>query len=226
MPGESPAPGGEAATLGIRLIVLVEGSSDVVFFLDVLRDLLESVLEERSVQADVVVETLNNGETSRGQWVIDRVRHHYPDAAVVAVHIDGSADPARELRKSYQPIENAWQLSGRNATRLVPLVPVREMEAWALADLDVVREVAGADWDVSSVTDGELLGRPERLPDPKRTLSDVMRQARRPRRGKRHVDTYLPLISERLELPALRRLPSFQRFERDLRAALAPLLEM
>lgn len=186
--------------------------------------LLDAVLDDGPVSSTVTVELLNNAETRRGDWVVDRIRHRYVDATVVVVHVDGSADTARELRKSFTPIEDVWQQDGL-AAQLVPLVLVREMEAWALADLSIVRDVAGAGWDAAAVPQSHLLNHPERLSDPKRTLADVMSQARRPRRSKRRVDTFLPLIAERIGLPALRRLPSFQQFEADLRAALFPASE-
>ena len=209
----------------VEVITFVEGPSDVDFFPSILRLLVETVLDGRPERSSVVVEELDNRGAARGDWVVERVRDRYRGAAVVAVHVDGSSNVARELHKSYKPVEEVWGRQVDLGARLVPLVPVRETEAWVLADLSIVRDVAGAGWGPSSVTQSHLLDRPERLSDPKRTLDDIMAQARRPRRRKRHVDTFLPLIAERLELPALRRLPSFQRFEHDLRAALTPASE-
>lgn len=221
-----PLPGREPGTVQVvEFVAFVEGPSDVVFFRDVLQLLLEAILDGRPERSSVVVEELDNGGTARGDWVVERVRSRYRSAAVVAVHVDGSSDVARELRKSYAPVEEVWYRQVDLDARLVPLVPVREMEAWGLADPSIVRDVAGAGWDPSSVTQSHLLDRPEQLSDPKRTLADIMAQARRPRRRKRHVDTFLSLIAERLDLTGLRRLPSFQQFEADLRAALIPASE-
>lgn len=64
------------------------------------------------------------------------------------------------------------------------------------------------------------VGNPETLSDPKRTLREVISSRRRtPRRGLAPAD-YLPLLAERVTLPRLQRLPSFQTWTNETRAAL------
>ncbi|WP_337061580.1 DUF4276 family protein [Kineococcus sp. G2] len=199
-------------------LTLLEGGSDEEFLPVVVQRSLQDVchrLVESPVEVDVrPVVVSNPGDVSRERWVLERSRRERP-LDVVLLHVDGSADVDRELRKSFAPVEEVWQREGGPGA-LLPLVPVREMEAWALADTEVLERVLGAGVDATRVHEADRLTEPERLSDPKLTLRDVAALGVRPRRKAPGPGVYLPLLAERLPLAALRRLPSFRAFEHDI----------
>ena len=108
----------------------------------------------------------------------------------------------------------------------VPVVPVRVTEAWLLCDEAALRRAAG---NPNGTVPLDLPGDPERLPDPKRVLADLLTRAsefngRRRKQFQKSIPTRVRQAAEFLPgLEPLRRLDAFRRFEADLRAALDAL---
>lgn len=101
----------------------------------------------------------------------------------------------------------------------VPVVPVREMEAWLLIDEQAIRLAAGA---ARGTTPLDLpRGRAiERCPDPKLILRQALQKASGlPGRRLRDLDDVRPLDVAAVirSFAALRRLPAFRAFEADVR---------
>ncbi|MFH6781820.1 MULTISPECIES: DUF4276 family protein [Methylobacterium] len=109
--------------------------------------------------------------------------------------------------------------------RIVPLMPVREMEAWTLADPDAVARVFGfASWP-DRVPLSWHPERAETVEDPKRALNEAVRVLFGGRKGRRAPDPggLLDQIAAEMDLRRLGRLPSYQRFETDLRVGLGAI---
>nr|WP_255378349.1 DUF4276 family protein [Quadrisphaera sp. DSM 44207] len=207
------------------MVVYGEGPSDPDFFPPVLSRSLEALLFDHvqaSSSMDLRVNLVPNGQEPRGARIAAAVQKDHPDAVIVALHFDATANPNRQRRQVFDPVEAEWP-AGPGTPVLVPLAPRREMEAWALADLDTLRGVVGVRLDTSTVFEGHLLGSAEQLSEPKRTLAELVAQAVRPRRRAPRAADYLPYIAENLPLSSLRRLPSFQAFEESLVHALTEL---
>jgi len=114
---------------------------------------------------------------------------------------------------------------GNDVPPTVPVVPVREMEAWLLLDEAAIREAAGA-------PDGTMpLSLPraaeiEAAPDPKAILRRALRtasglsQRRWPQIDAIRPDTIVGIMSS---FEHLRALPAFQAFEVDVRRVIAEL---
>ncbi|MBB5923188.1 hypothetical protein FHR81_004255 [Actinoalloteichus hoggarensis] len=148
-----------------------------------------------------------------------------PLPSLTFLHFDAGASPDREGSRAWVPMEKAWQTNDDllKQTRLVKLAPVREMESWALADLDKVNQLAGCDVRRPDVFESDLLGDVERLTKPKRTLTEALRADSGRRRSRRKASECLPLLAERVRLDRLDRVPSFARWRADTVAALREL---
>ena len=112
---------------------------------------------------------------------------------------------------------------GHHLPVAIPVVPVREMEAWLLISSQAIRVAAGVPDGTASL---ELpRGRAiERCPDPKFVLQQALQKARGlPERRNRRADGVLPLeVARRIQdFSALQRLPAFQAFEADVRRVIA-----
>lgn len=146
---------------------------------------------------------------------------------ILFVHTDGNGDPEKARRERVAPIAQAVRESGHPPCRAVPVVPVRMMEAWALADGDALRHALGC-----AKSDSEF-GLPsprqnlEKESDPKSLLnhcSAVARGGRRSRRTRGGPSSgFLDRVAEAVSLDSLAKLPSYSRFERDLLGALVDL---
>jgi hypothetical protein len=142
---------------------------------------------------------------------------------VLFLHTDGGGDYATALRARFEP----WKagLAGlRHADeREVAVVPVREMEAWTLADGDALRGAFGTSLGDSALG---LPSRPadvERIPDPRAVLRRAYERVFNPRRPRSSVGGTLEAIAERVRLDRLRQVPAFARLEADLRTVLGEL---
>ncbi len=89
-------------------------------------------------------------------------------------------------------------------------IPVREIEAWLLTDRDAFRALLGSGFDA------ELPAEPEREIDPKATLRKLLKES-----GARcGLESIYALFGERVRIEALRSLPAFRAFEKELSDAL------
>lgn len=202
----------------LTVVAFVEGPTDQDFFPPVLdRSLSECVSRAVEPLVEIALEVSVTPSSSQGRVdaLLGAVTRRATGVDAVILHYDGSADPARERRKYYEPLLDRWPQAW---PALISLTPVKEMEAWALSDLTVLRGVVGADWEVKKVHEGHHLADPEQLSDPKRTLNDICSFAVRPRRAVDSAHEYLPILGERTSLSSLRKLASFRAFEKELGA--------
>ncbi|MFD0904240.1 hypothetical protein [Actinomadura sediminis] len=106
-------------------------------------------------------------------------------------------------------------LAGRGLTTpVIPLVPVRETEAWLLADRAVWAGLRGSDPD-------RLPARPrdvEKLQDPKPVLDAV-----RPQSGRRPLGDYFDYIGQNIDLEALAQVPAYAAWVAETEEALKGL---
>ena len=197
----------------LDVLLVLEGPSDGSFLTRVVeRSLQDICFREVAALVNIPVNSVKaagSRDEGRAQWIVRRAREEA--ATIVLLHRDGTGDPAREIRQTVDPVRAMWPRE--DFPLLGTVVPVREMESWALADLDLIETVIGATIDRSVVFEGQLLDAPERLSNPKRTIQEVVALGRRPRRRKPVAEAYLPSLGENLDLEQLRRLPSFRSFE-------------
>lgn len=140
---------------------------------------------------------------------------------ILFVHSDGEGDPARVLRERVQPGLSALRAEALPRTECVPVVPIRETEAWTLVDGEALRQVFGttlSDADMALPAAGRAV---EGITDPKAVL-DAAFQATQPngRRARAGAAAMLHLLGERVSLQRLREIPSFRTLESDLLDAL------
>lgn len=164
-------------------------------------------------------------DSCRATRILEAARQDIGAFHILFIHADANGDAGRARQERVEP---AVQLIRREEeltnTRGVAVVPVRETEAWALADGDALRGAFGTNLDDDGLG---LPARPqevERLPAPGRILDRALREAVGGSRRRRYrVTMYLNAIGERVDLTRLRAVPAYRRFEGDLRAALRQL---
>ena len=144
---------------------------------------------------------------------------------VLFIHADADTSGQRARSERVQPAIDEIRLRLKGSRhQTVPVVPVKEMEAWAICDGDALRIAFGV-----NLTDRQL-GVPlraqdvETISDPKLAL-EASFTATCPNRknARRGVAPYLGLIGEEIAIPRLQQVAAFVAFERELKSALVAL---
>jgi hypothetical protein len=147
---------------------------------------------------------------------------------VLIVHADADGPtPDRALAERFQPgaalVESAHHRQDSVCSRLLPIIPVRMVEAWLLADLDALSRVIHVQIDPRGLDYAAIPRLVESVPDPKRELARLVAAARSQRqRPIALAELYEPL-GNRIDLERLRRVRAYQRFEDDLTQTLIEL---
>lgn len=194
--------------------LVAEGRTDDRF----LRPLLSRALEELcSREFDEMV------EVSEVQVLRSRVGPHSVAEIVeladeqrdsfllLFVHRDQGASPGRVRSEWIEPLRTIWQ---DRSERLVMVVPVRETEAWMLADGDALRAVMRVKWPDSQFGVPAPPRRVEEIADPKQVLKGLGD------RVSRTFDAYLDRLGEEISIETLSRVPAFRQWWDDTRSAL------
>lgn len=208
-----------------------EGRSDDRFLPVVIFRLVEKIICENSTEVvdiaePLLMDTKNKPQLSTREEKILDVARRCTDYDVLIVHSDADfPEPNRAINERIQPGFNRsrreFQGGGSNC-QLVAIVPVQMTEAWMLVDPEALCEVIGTHVNY------QHLGLPvrardvESLPYPKGTLNEVVRKATEgyTRRRPVKIGSIQEPLARLIDLEKLCDVPSFSRFDEDLRKAL------
>lgn len=198
----------------LQCSLVCEGPSDRWFLAELLRRAVDEIcfgFEQSTVE--VVVEHVFV-DHQRPAAILERLREEPFD--VLLYHHDGA--PTGSASDKITEVRAALTASRREP--MVPVVPVRETEAWMLCDPDALAAILG----VRPVKVAGLLpDRPrdlEAVPDPKQLLKAVRRTATGPALDRQ--DLFVS-IAENLDLDRLRQVPSFRTWWTDMADTLATM---
>lgn len=215
----------------LGLALFAEGITDHRFLAPILRRVTEDLCLQFAsdiVEIGEVVE-LHTPAQHRGEnretRILEAAREARGAYGILFIHTDGAGDPDSALKERVQPAAQwiAHELT-REYERTVAVVPVRETEAWALVDGDALRAAFGTMLDDMSLGIPRRPREVERVLNPKQILNQAFANVIGTRRlKKKKAEAFLDAIGERVRLVRLREVLAFQRFERDLQAALLGL---
>lgn len=205
--------------LWVRAGLIAEGRTDYRFLLPLLDRLLIDLLAHHFPGRHSHELSLGIGADAaagpRGaSQIANAIAEHWDECTLFVVHSDGAGDPERERDNNITPGLRAaekWAQEAGKPVLVAACVPVRETEAWMLADPTAFKML------LRSAAPTALPGDPERVLDPKRELQRLLGD----RRG-RHLDAY-DFFGVNVALDSLRRLPAFIRFEAELLGAVRGL---
>jgi len=214
----------------LGLALFAEGATDHAFLRPLLRRLSEELCAqyaERPVEVSEVLELRSPDRLrDRSKQIFEAAREAIGAWNILFVHADGAGDPEAARVNSIEPgcSRIAQELTEQKG-ETVAVVPVRETEAWTLADGDTLRSVFGT---TKSDTAIGLPLRPqevEKVLDPKRSLDNAYAAAVGGRRGRRRgrASFLLSAIGEQVRLNVLGMLPAFERLRIELKEALEEL---
>ncbi|AGX88750.1 DUF4276 family protein [Candidatus Symbiobacter mobilis] len=213
----------------LSLALYAEGPTDYYFLRALLQRLCEDLcMREACTPVDVSeVLALNHpkgteGE-SREQRILAAAKLAQGAWRILFIHADGANDPPRARREQVEPGLALLRQCVTQDGVGVAVVPIRETEAWAIADGDAIRSTFGTSLD------NDVLGLPARrhaeaVPDPKAILKGAFASTQpSARRRKQGTSPYLNTLGETISLNNLRELAAFKSLEDELRTALRQL---
>lgn len=208
----------------LGLALFAEGPSDHRFLRPLLRRLCERLCvreAQQTVEIGEVVE-LHSPADMRGESREERICRAAERAAgawhVLFIHTDAAGDPTIAREERVLPATECLRDRLAHEHGCVAVIPVRETEAWLLADPAGLLEAFGVS-DFGQTVPPTTPSRVESVGDPKRKLEQVFREC--VNRGR--VGSYFDLLGERISLQALGEVPAFQELVRELSATLRTL---
>lgn len=207
-----------------------EGTTDVRFLENVVRRTFEDVAFECQQDVDVYLHVIPSSKIGKSfpQYIKETSHLAYEMYSVMslAVHTDADKDSYEErLANKIEPARKELQNldEDKYCKLLTPVIPVRMMEAWMLADKILFKEEIGTD-----LSDAELgiERNPEMMADPKNVIENAIRIAtnRLPKRRSRPTIAELyELIGNSISTDALMSLSSYQKFKEEVRATFRSL---
>ena len=215
----------------LSLALYAEGPTDHVFLQSILYRLTHETafrISDRPVEiAEAFVRGVPSGAASARK---DRIEQVFGKALssnainLLFLHTDGGSDEAAARRERIEPFSN-YAKSQWPSVLCVPVVPVRETEAWAIADTSALIADLGTRKSAADLGLDELPLQAEREPSPKaklRRAQDLVRQGRRAR-TKQGIEGIPAGLGARVRLDNLRQLSAFKTLENDLEQALNAL---
>lgn len=196
-----------------------EGKTDHYALPHLLRRIVEDILISRNAEIEVVQPLDYPLPDLNGQGVANQYRslaNKATGAHLICVHHDAGNLTLQERRRlNFEPGAAAVGPGGKRRPVFIPVIPVREMEAWLLADTAAIEDVVG---DVPSNVPLPSTHRDlERLQDPKLILSAIIEAQTH------HLSDHavlLEALAEELDLQALSALPAVQSLRRELEEGL------
>lgn len=215
----------------LGLALYAEGATDYYFLRPLLLRLCEDICTQEASQpvefGEEVIplnEPQATKDAAREQRIVAAARLALGSWRIVFVHTDGAGDPARARQQLAQPAIDLLQSECPDSGVGVAVIPIRETEAWAIADGDAVREVFGTTLSDVKLGLPRTAAAVESTLDPKAVLNAALEATNpSPRKRRQGASPMLNALGESVSLQRLRQLAGFQVLEVELRQALRNL---
>lgn len=207
----------------LGLALYAEGPTDYYFLKPLLRRICEELCAHRSQEKVEIGDVLGLDDSvdrrneNREERITAAARHARGAWHILFIHADGAGQSDRVREEQIAPamrrLENEFDAKHGS----VAVIPIRETEAWLLADGNALRQAFG-----TSLSNNDL-GIPatprdvERIADPKQTLDAACTSATQRRRSRqKKTSPYFELIGEHASLRELLRIPAFKTMHDEL----------
>ena len=207
-----------------------EGETDERFLLNLIPRILEKIIEEREASLDIFplfpIKVPKNGDRAKEIMLAAQSAEGY---AILIVHSD--ADAETDERAFNERIKPGLDLVKNTQDEalckdVVAIIPVQMIEAWMLADIELLIKQLG-----STKTRQELdlmfpLKYLEKMADPKSKINQIIRMAFKdlPARKRRvNIGSLYSPLGQQIKLDILEQLPSYLKFKENLTEALIRL---
>lgn len=201
-----------------------EGPTDIRFFESIVRRTFEDIaIKECQPDIDIYIEPLKTSKhgCSFPDFVVKASREGVNTFGMttLAIHTDADKDTYDErMNHNIHPAQEKLNNECRDCCKLLtPVIPVRMMEAWMLADTALLKAEIG-----TNMSDNDLgINRdPEMIADPKQIIEDAIKIAQSNLPKRRHrisISDLYAIIGDKMSLDKLSQLNSYKRFQDEVR---------
>jgi len=207
-----------------------EGPTDNRFLPVVIQRTSELVLAQydcTDIEAlEPIVIKKDPGISSRGECILQAAREAAEYHALI-VHSDADNRTYKQaLIELFNPgYELVQRMEGNLCKDLLPIIPVRMVEAWMLADHETLREILRTSLATRDLGLHDKPRQVELYQDPKEALKQAVQKIypNRPRRWSRIMGELYAELAPEISLERLSEVPAYQQFKADLIATLKKL---
>lgn len=206
----------------------VEGNTDMRFLKSiVVRTYRKIILDECEQEVDIDIYELSTSKI--GKNFPEFVQSASKDGVakfgmlVLAIHADSDKDTLQErLDDKFKPaLDSLAELDDSvYCKNIVPIIPIRMMEAWMLADTSLLKEEMGTTLANSKLG---FYRAPESIADPKALIEEAIRIVQNDMPKKRRtlsISDLYGIVGDEISLEALSRLSSYASFTDAVRDSL------
>lgn len=213
----------------LSLALYCEGTTDNRFLPSVIIRTSRRILDkhQRNNIRVLPIQLIQVKKKKRPESILQAAREATGYHALI-VHADAdhpNADRARCQR--FEPGYKLVKQTGENVCKdLLPIIPVQAIEAWMLADYELLLAEIGTKMKVDELGIPTKAGQVESISKPKRRLEDTVRKAyasRSKRQRKADIDFLYEPMGEKIRLERLKEVSSYLQFVDDLTATLRTL---
>jgi hypothetical protein len=205
-------------TIQLFIGLFTEGTTDQAFLKSIVEKGFIKIGMECHTDLEIFIHELKIEKTGLGfsEQVMKASKIGVDEFGISVLCVHTDSDDPDDIR-AFEKISDALGIlseTGDSHCKLVtPIVPVQMIEAWMLADKDLLRKEIGTD---KSDNDLDINRNPETIPNPKIIIENAIRIARedfskRRRRDLTISELYQP-IGQKIDLQKLEILPSFRKF--------------
>lgn len=164
--------------------------------------------------------------TASGDSFVDKMIEASKNAqeygiSILCVHADSDAQTIKDVMQyKFHPfISTLNELSDEDYCKhIIPTIPIQMIESWMLADKPLLKRLINAK-DISD-TDLEIEKAPESYSNPKTVIENAIRKSMegqpKKKRDQISISDLYELMGNSLSLEALRTIPSFIQFEKNI----------
>lgn len=204
--------------------VVTEGSTDERFLMSVIQRTFESVAMQCAGEIEVISTMLRDVDkgNSFSDLVLDASRKGIQQlgAMTVVVHTDSDTDSYKErYQHKFEPALNALNAFNGDenyCSIITPLIAVRMIEAWMLADKALLKDEIGTNLSDSALG---IARDPEKIADPKAVISEAIRiatEGHSRRRQSLSIAELYGALGASVSLDALLSLSSYRMFRQSV----------
>ena len=213
----------------LTIALHAEGSTDYKFYKPLIRRTIEDIV--LNTDCDIELYPILDIKRGNGSYKNDIVNASIQtDSAgfkCLIIHCDADSHSKENVLKTkINPAIAAtkdYQGDQKICKNIIPLIPVYMTEAWMLADITLLKSEINA----SNIDDSALgfTKTPEKYSDPKKIIREAISKASlrtsKRRRTFNITELYSP-IGNKIDIEALKSLPSYQDFYNDLKMICLP----
>jgi len=210
----------------LSLALYCEGNTDKHFLPKIIERTTEKIiLSQATNYVDILPVTVKDvAKQERGKDILQAAMQAY-GCDILIVHKDADSRTYEETKT--QCIDPGYMLVQRShqeiCKKLVPIIPVREIEAWMVADGEVLRDILEIKERLQNLRLPKRAVLVESDPDPKATLNRVIAKAESERRRKIERKGFYESLALNVKLERLYLVPAYKKFLDELSEALRDL---